>query len=201
MGKPDFKQPQSYKPDPAKPAADRRNFLVRVAAVAAGAIAALVPLVAGLVMALDPLRRTAKPPQMRLVARLVDVPENGQPLAVRILDDRVDAFNLVKNQPIGLVYVRRVGDGTKVETLTAECPHAGCNVSFAEGSEGAAGVYKCPCHNSTFKVDGEIIQPSPSPRAMDKLVCKVLKPEGGEDEVWVEFQRFHPGIAEPTPKD
>jgi menaquinol-cytochrome c reductase iron-sulfur subunit len=201
MGKPEFKQPSSFKPEPARPGDDRRNFLVRFAAASAGAIAGLVPLISGIVMALDPLRRTAKPAEMRLVAKLAEVPQNGQPLAVRILDDRVDAYNLMKNQPIGLVYVRRIGDGTNVEVLTAECPHAGCNVSFAAGAEGAAGVYKCPCHNSTFELDGKIIQPSPSPRAMDPLKAEIRKTDGGDDEVWVEFQKFHPGIEAKVAKD
>jgi Rieske Fe-S protein len=97
--------------------------------------------------------------------------------------------------------VRRIGDGTKVEVLTAECPHAGCNVSFAAGADGAPGVYKCPCHNSAFELNGEMIQPTPSPRPMDKLKSEVRKPNGGEQEVWVEFKKYYPGITDPIEKE
>lgn len=197
MAKPDFKpqsssRPEPGKPPPIKPGADRRNFLVKLAAAGAGALAGIVPLVAGLVMSLDPLRRTVKPPSMRRVAELAEVPEDGQPLAVRVIDDRVDAWNLAKNEPIGLVFVRRAAEPGKVVALNAECPHAGCNVSFAHG-ESSKGTFKCPCHNSEFELDGKIVQPSPSPRPMDELQCKVIKSPEGVDEVWVEFVSFYPG--------
>jgi Rieske Fe-S protein len=54
----------------------------------------------------------------------------------------------------------------------------------------------CPCHNSTFKLDGAIADSkSPSPRAMDSLPVEI---RGGK-EVWVKFQNFRAGLAEKVP--
>ena len=56
-------------------------------------------------------------------------------------------------------------------------------------------VFKCPCHNSSFSIDGAIIQPSPSPRAMDTLEAKV---DG--QEILVQFQNFYTGKTDKVPK-
>ena len=56
-----------------------------------------------------------------------------------------------------------------------------------------------PLPQQRFELDGSIIQPSPSPREMDALECTVRK-QGGEKEVWVEFQNFYAGRPEPIAK-
>jgi menaquinol-cytochrome c reductase iron-sulfur subunit len=55
-----------------------------------------------------------------------------------------------------------------------------------------ADCFKCPCHNSFFKLNGAIIEPSPSPRAMDKLPVDE-KPNG---EIWVKYENFYTGIKD-----
>jgi len=57
----------------------------------------------------------------------------------------------------------------EVEALSATCPHAGCFIEL----EGNARGFRCPCHNSQFSLDGGILEPSPSPRVMDSLECRV----------------------------
>jgi Rieske Fe-S protein len=52
--------------------------------------------------------------------------------------------------------------------------------------------FRCPCHNSSFTLDGSIVAPSPSPRPMDALECQI-GPRGG---VAVKWQNFYTGIAE-----
>jgi Rieske Fe-S protein len=52
-------------------------------------------------------------------------------------------------------------------------------------------TFKCPCHNSSFAVDGAIIEPSPSPRAMDTLESEIV---GGE--ILVKYENFYTGKAE-----
>jgi Rieske Fe-S protein len=72
------------------------------------------------------------------------------------------------------------------------CPHAGCLVNYDPSGPG----YLCPCHNSTFALDGKVNDPkSPSPRGLDLLEVEVR--EG--DEVWVRFQNFRPGLKERVP--
>ena len=77
------------------------------------------------------------------------------------------------------------------ECWTAICPHAGCFVDFDKKSN----KFKCPCHNSSFTVEGQIIQPSPSPRPMDSLECKVE-----DDEILVQYESFYSGITEKRAK-
>jgi Rieske Fe-S protein len=63
-----------------------------------------------------------------------------------------------------VVYLRRKGDA--VESVSAICPHTGCLVKpRAEG-------FECPCHKSRFDPEGASID-GPSPRALDRLECKV----------------------------
>jgi Rieske Fe-S protein len=72
------------------------------------------------------------------------------------------------------------------------CPHAGCNVDF----DSEQGHFLCPCHKSSFTVEGKIDNPdSPSPRGMDALEVEV---RGGK-EIWVAFQNFQTGRAEKIP--
>jgi Rieske Fe-S protein len=92
---------------------------------------------------------------------------------------------------VGAVYLRKVGPD-KVHALNVVCPHAGCFVSYAPDRSG----YLCPCHNSTFGLDGSLKDAaSPSPRAMDELEVEV---RGGK-EVWVKFQNFRAGVAKKIP--
>ena len=78
-----------------------------------------------------------------------------------------------------------------IACFNAICPHAGCFVAY----DGATNTFKCPCHNSSFAVDGAIIEPSPSPRAMDTLPCEVEA-----DEILVKFENFYTGKADKVVK-
>jgi menaquinol-cytochrome c reductase iron-sulfur subunit len=181
----------SASPKAADP--NRRNFLVKAAAVFIGGIISVVPFVIGLAAALDPLRRKADGGNFLRIAPLDAIPADGVPRRFAVLADRTDAWNKFANEPIGSVYLRRTGD--KIEALNSICPHAGCFVDFVA----TADCYKCPCHNSAFSMDGAIIQPSPSPRAMDSLNVDVRN-EGENKFVWVQFENFYTGITKKLPK-
>jgi menaquinol-cytochrome c reductase iron-sulfur subunit len=172
----------------------RRNVLVAVAAVVVGGLVSIVPFAAGLIMFLDPLlkRKTngdagggkaARP--LHRVAALEALPADGTPVQVPVIADLTDAWNREANQPVGAVYLRREGD--KVECFNAICPHAGCFVAYAVDRD----VFQCPCHTSSFQLDGQRILPSPSPRDMDAL--KVDAEKLKEGEVWIEFVNYYPG--------
>jgi len=173
--------------------APRRNVLAALAAVVVGAVVGIAPFAAGLVMFLDPLlkRKTSGEAagsaarQPRRVASLAALPADGTPVQVPVIADLTDAWNREPNQPVGAVYLRREGD--KVKCFNAICPHAGCFVAYAADRK----VFQCPCHTSSFQLDGQRIMPSPSPRDMDAL--KVDPQKLKEDEVWVEFVNYYPG--------
>ena len=177
-------------PSPAPPIEPRRSLLAATAAVVVGSVVSLVPVAAGLATFLDPLLRRRKSGgdgekrPIRRVASLDALPE-GTPVQVPVVADLTDAWNREPNQPIGAVYLLRKGND--VTCFNAICPHAGCFVGYAADRK----VFQCPCHTSSFQLDGTRIMPSPSPRDMDALEIDAEKLKEGE--VWVQFVNYYPG--------
>jgi len=179
-----------HEPKPNPPAPERRNFLKEALILAIGAVATLVPLGAGLAVLFDPLRRKGNGGSKIRVTSLEALSKDGTPRKFPILASRTDAWNKYPDAPIGAVYLRRTSEGA-VHALNVVCPHAGCFVDFREKNKD----FYCPCHNSSFAVDGKIADPkSPSPRAMDELEVEIK----GSD-IWVKFQNFRTGQAQKTP--
>jgi len=177
-------------PNPSPPT-DRREFISKAASVVIGGSLVVAPSVAGLCLFLDPLRRKSESGASVLVANLNSLPENGEPRKFSVLATRVDAWNRTPNVPVGAVYLQRVADN-KVRALNVVCPHAGCFVDYRSANNN----YFCPCHNSSFALDGRIQDPrSPSPRGLDELPVEV---RNGAD-VWVTFQNFQAGVREKIP--
>jgi menaquinol-cytochrome c reductase iron-sulfur subunit len=78
-----------------------------------------------------------------------------------------------------------------VRVLNTVCPHLGCSVGYNAANQG----YFCPCHRSSFALDGAIADPkSPSPRGMDELEAVVR-----DGDVWVRFQNFRKGSPDKIP--
>ena len=168
----------------------RRGFLAGAAALLAGAAATATPLLAGVAVFLDPLRRKSADGNMVQVTKLAVLPDDGVPRKFTVQADRTDAWNTHRNVPVGAVYLRR-WEG-RVVAHNVVCPHAGCFVSLAPDQS----RFVCPCHKSSFGLDGRINDPaSPSPRDMDELEVEVRN----DDEVWVRFQNFQSGQEEKTP--
>jgi len=170
----------------------RRGFFKKSLTVVIGGVITVIPALAGLMVLLDPLRRkgggAASPIKVTTLAAL---PDDGVPRKFSVLADKTDAWNKYRNVPIGAVYLRRTKDN-KIEALNVVCPHAGCFVDFS----GERDKFLCPCHNSSFTVDGKIADPkSPSPRALDTLPVEVRN----TDEVWVTFQNFQAGRPDKVP--
>ena len=166
----------------------RRGFLVKLAALACGGLATLVPVAAGVWSFLDPLRRKSAAATFLPVTELSAVPDDGVPRQFAVVAERIDAWTGFAREPIGAVYLRRLAGSDTVEALSATCPHAGCFIEL----EGDPRCFRCPCHNSTFRLDGGIVEPSPSPRVMDSLECRV-EPNGA---VAVKWENFYSGVAD-----
>jgi menaquinol-cytochrome c reductase iron-sulfur subunit len=49
-----------------------------------------------------------------------------------------------------------------------QCPHLGCAYHWETGSQ----TFLCPCHASTFSIDGEVLT-GPAPRALDRYEARV----------------------------
>lgn len=67
----------------------------------------------------------------------------------------------VTHVPNGRFYLSRLADGGFL-AISQRCTHLGCNVPW----EQAANAFVCPCHNSQFSADGNLLSP-PAPRALD----------------------------------
>jgi menaquinol-cytochrome c reductase iron-sulfur subunit len=177
---------------PHSPDASRREFFRKAAAVVVGGAVVGVPVVAGLSVLLDPLRRGAAGNAPYLpVAPLDAVPADGSPMQFPVKADRTDAWNQFRNVPIGAVFLKRVGDAVKAFNVV--CPHAGCFVQPRPD-----GSFLCPCHNSGFHPDGSLAPHSVSPRGLDELEAK-LDGQPGQQVVLVRFQNFQPATTKKLP--
>lgn len=190
-------KPGSPTKNPAKTdgdtAPERRGFLKKALAVVIGGFISLVPAAAGLAVFLDPVRSRKSgegSSEGYLKVLQLDSLQVGVPRRVQVISDRVDAWNFFPNEPIGAVYLTRQADGN-VTALNVVCPHAGCSVDFSPDRA----LYQCPCHKSSFNVDGSIAnKDSPAPRGLDTLEVDAAKLKSGE--VWIKFENFHTGVAE-----
>jgi Rieske Fe-S protein len=164
---------------------DRRQFLQSLVAVICGAIAGLVPAGVGIYFFTDPLKRKSKAGDPVRVTQLEALPLDGTPRKFTVTASLTDAWNKFPRTPVGAVYLRRIGE-QKVEALNVACPHAGCFVDYLADKK----QYLCPCHRSTFTLNGAINDPhSPSPRGMDTLEIEIRN----HNEVWVKFQNYVAG--------
>lgn len=108
----------------------------------------------------------------------------GQPVKVDLFADKRDAWNRIVQVKVGSAWVIREPSG--LEAWSTVCPHLGCAVDY----DPDAVKFKCPCHHSTFAMDGKV-EGGPAPRPMDTLE---LQEKDGV--VAVRYQRFRQGIAE-----
>ncbi|HEX3798610.1 MAG TPA: Rieske 2Fe-2S domain-containing protein [Verrucomicrobiae bacterium] len=181
----------SMQSQPASAKSGRRSFFKGAFAVVITGIAALVPSLAAFFVLTDPLRRAGESISSVRVTSLEALPNDGVPRKFPVLAPRTDAWNKYADAPIGAVYLRRTGERS-VEALNVVCPHAGCFVDFS----GERGQFICPCHNSSFKVDGSrAALTSPAARGLDSLEVEVR----ADGSVWVRFENFEAGRAEKIP--
>jgi len=162
----------------------RRDFFAWVVAAGGAAIGALltVPAVAYL---LDPvLRSSGQKGRWFRVADLSSL-SRERPVSAPVIGEQVDAWTKASAVRLGTVWLRVLGDD-KVTAWNAECPHLGCKVSF----DAAKGCFGCPCHDSTFALDGAV-QGGPSPRGLDELETRVQ-----DGHVEVRFMRFRTQVKE-----
>ncbi len=92
--------------------------------------------------------------------------------------------------PQGGFFLSRLEDGGFL-ALSRTCTHLGCSVTWNE----AEGKFVCPCHGSSFNLQGEVLT-SPAPRPLD---CYPVRIENGivkvEVSVAVRREHFEPDQA------
>ncbi|MEZ6116223.1 MAG: Rieske 2Fe-2S domain-containing protein [Pirellulaceae bacterium] len=111
------------------------------------------------------------------------LPEDGTPVACKVFDDKIDAWNRFSNVEIGTVWIRRL-DENNILAFSSICPHLGCAVDYRQTDRD----FFCPCHTSSFDLEGNKTNSIP-PRGMDQLQVKT-KPDTG-DQIWLKYETFH----------
>ena len=173
---------------------DRRGF-IKGASCAIGAAIGVVPMAAGVRVAMDPLSRqeTVVDAEFIRLAEVSDL-EVGVPKKFAIVEDKRDKWSRYKDVPVGAVYLllQKAKEDErgepKVIAFNTVCPHLGCFVDYRPEQQD----YFCPCHDSNFALDGSL-KKGVSPRDMDSLKVEIRK----GSEVWVKFQRFKANAKEP----
>lgn len=118
------------------------------------------------------------------VTPLDGIPDDGVPVSLPVVvQDPVDGWKRMPPTEVGRVWMVRRGD--TVRAFSNVCPHLGCGIDYEPDS----GRFLCPCHDSYFSADGEVLT-GPSPRGMDDFEVRVT-----EGQVEVRFQRFVLGTA------
>jgi menaquinol-cytochrome c reductase iron-sulfur subunit len=107
----------------------------------------------------------------------------GKPVKVDVFADKRDAWNRIVKMKIGSAWILR--EGETIHAYSSVCPHLGCAVDY----ESDVTRFKCPCHHSSFALDGKV-EGGPAPRAMDQLEV-----EETAGVVSVRYERFRQGIA------
>jgi Rieske Fe-S protein len=154
--------------------------------VLVGIVAYATPMLAAVASFLNPWRQKGQAAQAIRVASLAAVPLGGEPARFPVIADRTDAWNRYPAEPIGAVFLRRIGP-RQVVAYQALCPHAGCLVGLD-----SQGGFFCPCHAARFGLDGKRSDKgSVSPRDLDTLEVDLR----GE-EIWVKFEKFQTGTPE-----
>lgn len=170
--------------EPATPPANRRRFL-EIATLAIGGAVGVVLAVPLVRYFLSPVgKKVVSAPDAAIdVCALSAVPADGKPVRVAVVSAaQRDAWSVRDKVAVGSAWLRREGD--RVVALSAQCPHLGCAIGFDGES------FRCPCHKSAFKVNGER-ESGPAKRGLDPLPVEVV---GGR--VHLRFLRFRPDVAE-----
>ncbi len=177
--------------EPVDAGSDRRDFMQKAACVVLGGVATAAPIAAGLNVVVSPLFEKTSGGLLVRITTLDSLPPDGPPQLFKVVTERKDAWTRHPLTEVGSVFIQRTGEGTAPEdfrVFNASCPHLGCAVEYLGESDN----FSCPCHDSTFGLTGEVLNPnSPSPRGLDSLEIEVR-----ENEVWVNYQNFKANIKE-----
>jgi len=166
----------------------RRSFIGRTVALAVGLMLYVPAALAGAWALLNPLREKAAAGRFVRLTTLESLPSDGTPQRFAVIADRTDAWTHYPQEPVGAVYLRKVG-AKEVQAMQVVCPHAGCFVAY----EPQKNIFFCPCHAASFELDGKRKDSnSPSPRDLDGLPVEIRN----NSEVWVKFQKYRIGTPQ-----
>lgn len=98
------------------------------------------------------------------IADLAKIPA-GEPAEIVFRRKRVDGWKTVVEKTSAWVLKRGESD---VIALAPGCTHLGCAFRWVKEKN----EFLCPCHTSTFTVDGQVTA-GPAPRPLDRYVTEI----------------------------
>lgn len=195
-----------------KPNEDRRQFIKGTTCVIGGAIG-LVPTLAAVRLAMDPLGRERDGGGDFTRLANLDELEPGKPTLVPVVAEKRDKWSR-STGVVGAVWLLRENLAKNKETTEAPppdpsgpsmkasphvtafstvCPHLGCFVDYREKEND----FYCPCHNSKFELTGKALNATP-PRPMDELEVDHDK-LSQSGEVWVKYIKYKTNRPDKVP--
>ena len=140
---------------------NRRNFFVAAIFGLTGLITAALGVPAAAYLLL--------PPRTRKDGRWVEAGDIsglqiGTPEEMVFRRTRVDGWKVTSEKATAWV----VKNGSDVVAFAPQCTHLGCAYHWEEQTK----EFLCPCHTSTFSLDGQVLS-GPAPRPLDRYEVKV----------------------------
>ena len=181
---------ESLSPETGGVDTDRRDFMIKAGSVVFGGLVVVAPIGAGLTTLISPMLSETSAGLKVLLASIGDLPADGTPKRFDVVGVQTDSWMKYPPKPVGGVFLRKIGDG-EVLAFNSSCPHAGCSVRF----EASKNNFLCPCHDSTFELDGSRGDICVSARGLDALEVdgETLAKNG---EIWVTFVNYKAGVGE-----
>jgi menaquinol-cytochrome c reductase iron-sulfur subunit len=110
------------------------------------------------------------PPKVQRSGQWVDAADLTQiqpkvPEEVVFRRNRVDGWKV--NSEKSTAWVVKVADNQAI-AFAPQCTHLGCAYHWDEANKN----FLCPCHTSTFDIDGKVLS-GPAPRPLDRYMVKV----------------------------
>jgi menaquinol-cytochrome c reductase iron-sulfur subunit len=148
-------------PDPTA-ATTRRSFYTGIIYAAWGAITAALAIPAGVYLLF--------PPNARKKADWIDASDLNSippdvPTEVSFQRRRVDGWKVTSEKATAWIVKK---DESKVIAFAPQCTHLGCAYHWESQNH----AFVCPCHNSEFSADGEVLG-GPAPRPLDRYQVKI----------------------------
>ena len=90
--------------------------------------------------------------------------KSGTPRELVFRKNRVDGWNVTREST---AWVFKKAEN-EIVAFAPQCPHLGCAYHWVQQKH----EFLCPCHTSTFSIDGDVLS-GPAPRPLDRYEVKV----------------------------
>ncbi len=154
--------PDSQAPNPEQPNPTRRTFYLEVIYGLWGLIGATFAALAGVYLFLPP--KPQKEGEWVDAADLTKLPLKT-PQEVIFRHTRADGWKITSEK--ATAWVVKLSDSQAV-AFAPQCTHLGCAYHWDEANHN----FLCPCHTSTFSIDGKVLS-GPAPRPLDRYAVKI----------------------------